>query len=227
VEEFAPLDFEPKPGLFVKIGVGVLYQPDTQPYDHYRHYRVLDAGQRTTTVTRTSVTFTQTLTIGGTGFVYEKSLRLIPGKPQLVITHSLKNTGARPISTSVYDHNFLKLISGNGGVQVTFPFPPAAASPPQSDLMRIQGKSLTYRRPIANKERISFLVTGFGNTAADYDFSVSGGGANVRVQGDQPVMRMNVFSIDRVQSVEPYIAIDLPPRAQKRWTYTYTYSSGS
>jgi hypothetical protein len=34
VEEFAPLDFEAKPGLFIKPGVGILYQPDTQPYDH-------------------------------------------------------------------------------------------------------------------------------------------------------------------------------------------------
>ena len=34
VEEFAPLDFAAKPGLFIKIGVGVLRQPDTQPYDH-------------------------------------------------------------------------------------------------------------------------------------------------------------------------------------------------
>jgi hypothetical protein len=34
VEEFAPLDFEAKLGLFVKIGVGVLYQADSQPYDH-------------------------------------------------------------------------------------------------------------------------------------------------------------------------------------------------
>ena len=37
VEEFAPLDFEAKPGLFIKPGVGVLYQPDTQPYDHARN----------------------------------------------------------------------------------------------------------------------------------------------------------------------------------------------
>lgn len=226
VEEFAPLNFEAKPGLFVKIGVGLLYQPDTQAYDHYRHYRILDAGERSMRITKTSVTFTQTLSHGGIGYVYEKALRLMPGKPQLAITHRLKNTGKQPINTSVYDHNFLKLVPGNGGVTVTFPFVPAAASPPPADLLRIQGKALTYLRPMANKERISFLVTGFGATAADYDFTVSGNGAGVRVQGDQPITRMNLFSIDRVQSVEPYIAIDLPPGAEKRWTYTYTYQSG-
>jgi hypothetical protein len=203
----------------------VLYQPDTQPYDHYRHYRVLDAGQRTTRVTKTSVTFTQALSSGGIGYIYEKTLRLVPGKPQLVITHRLKNTGTTPINTSVYDHNFLRLVPGNGGVRVTFPFTPVAAAPPPADLMRIQGKTLTYLRPMANKERASFLITGFGGTAADYDFTVSGGGASVRVQGDQPTNRVNIFSIDQVQSVEPYIAIDLSPGAEKQWTYTYSYSA--
>jgi hypothetical protein len=150
---------------------------------------------------------------------------LVPDKPQLTITHRLKNTGTTAINTTVYDHNFLRLVAGNGGVKVTFPFAPAAASPPPADLMRVQGKSLTYLRPMANKERISFLVSGFGKTAADYDFTIAGGGASVRVQGDQPITRLNIFSVDRVQSVEPYIAIDLAPGAEKRWTYTYTYAA--
>jgi len=225
VEEFAPLDFETKPGMFIKPGVGLLYQPDTRPYDHYRHYRILNAGERTTRVTKTGITFTQALSGLGYGYVYEKTLTLVPGKPELFITHRLRNTGKKVISTSVYDHNFLRLIPGNGGVTVTFPFTPAAASPPPSDLMRIQGHALTYLRPMANKERISFLVTGFGKAAADYDFTIAGVGASVRVQGDNPVTRLNIFSIDRVQSVEPYIAIDLAPGAEKRWTYTYTYAA--
>jgi len=225
VEEFAPLAFEAKPGLFIKPGVGVLYQPDTQPYDHYRHYRILDAGERTTKVTKTSVTFRQTLTNGRTGYLYEKSLSLVPGKSQLIISHRLKNTGTTAINTSVYDHNFLRLVAGNGGVKVTFPFALSAATPPPADLMRVQGNSLTYLRPMANKERISFLVTGFSNTAADYDFTIAGGGASVHVQGDHPVTRLNIFSVDRVQSVEPYIAIDLATGAEKRWSYTYSFST--
>jgi len=225
VEEFTPLDFEAKPGTFVKIGVGVLYQPDTQAYDHYRHYRILDAGQRTTTVTKTGVTMTQALTNGGTAYIYEKALRLVPGKPQLIISHRLRNTGTKPINTNVYDHNFLKLVPGNGGVKITFPFAPATTAPPPSDLLRIAGNSLAYLRPMANKERISFLVTGFGNTAKDYDFTISSAGASVRVQGDQPITRVNIFSIDRVQSVEPYIAIDLAPGAEKHWSYSYTYTA--
>ena len=227
VEEFAPLDFEAKPGTFVKIGVGVLRQPDTQPYDHYRHYKIEDAGKRTTKVTRDSITFTQMLSSNGIAYVYEKTLRLVPGQPQLVIEHRLKNTGSKPINTTVYDHNFLRLKPGNADVKVTFPFSIAAASPPPADLMRIEGGTLTYLRPMKNKERISFLITGFGNNTKDYDFRVedTNSRAGVRVQGDRPITRLNIFSIDKVQSVEPYIAIDLAPGTERRWRYTYSFKA--
>ena len=49
----------------------------------------------------------------------------------------------------------------------------------------------------------------------------------MRVQGDQPVTRLNIFSVDRVQSVEPYIDINLPPGAEKRWSYVYAYKANS
>ena len=35
---------------------------------------------------------------------------------------------------------------------------------------------------------------------------------------------LNIFSIDKVQSVEPYIAIDLGPGQEKRWRYIYTFT---
>ena len=226
-EEFAPLDFEARPGTFVKIGVGVLRQPDTQAYDHYRHYQIADGGKRTSRVTSNSVTFTQTLSSNGIAYEYEKTLRLVPGKSELVIEHRLKNTGSRPINTSVYDHNFLTLKPGNAGVRVTFPFAVAAASPPPGDLMRIEDNTLTYLRPMNNRERISFLITGFGSSANDYDFHVedTASGAAVRVQGDQAITRLNIFSIDKVQSVEPYITIDLAPGEEKRWHYTYSFNT--
>lgn len=226
VEEFGVLGFEPRPSTFVKIGVGLLRQPDSQPYDHYRHYEIVDAGQRTTKTTRTSVTFTQTLNSAGTSYIYEKTLRLVPGKPQLVIEHRLRNTGSKPIISNVYDHNFLTLVHGNGGIRVTFPFPITAATPPDPGLLAIQGKTLTYMRPMKLRERISFPVTGFGASAANYDFRVEApDGAGIRVQGDRPITRINIFSIDEVQSVEPYIAVELAPGGEERWRYIYSFTS--
>jgi hypothetical protein len=77
------------------------------------------------------------------------------------------------------------------------------------------------------KELVSFPITGFGaNGARDYDFKVTdlSTGAAVHVTGDQPLTKVNIFSIDKVEAVEPYIAIDLAPGQEKHWTYRYTYS---
>ena len=227
VEEFAPVDFTPTPGShFVKIGVGILYQPDTAPYDHYRHYKVLDGGQRATRITPRSSTYIQTLNDADIAYVYAKTLELVPGKPELVISHSLKNTGKTAIHTTVYDHNFLRLVQGDNGIRIAFPFPVTAANPPEPSLIRISGNTLAYLRPMRPRERVSFPITGYGAGAQDYDFRITdtATGAGVHVQGDQPLTRVNIFSIDKVEAVEPYIAIDLVPGQEKRWTYRYTYA---
>lgn len=230
VEEFGQIGFDDtKPGgLFLKIGVGLLRKPDDKPYDKYRHYEIADWGTRSVHTTRDSITLIQTITAGPHPYVYEKTLRLVPGKPQMVIDHVLRNTGTRAISTNVYDHNFLRLVPGNGGIRVTFPFAITAATPPAADLVKLDGRTLTYLRPMADKERLSFTLTGFGATAADYDIAVAdtATGAGVRMQGDQPITRINIFSIDRVQAVEPTVAIEVPAGAEKRWSYTYTYTAG-
>jgi hypothetical protein len=222
VEEFAPLDFKPEAGSrFVKIGVGLLLQPDTQPYDHYRHYQIADGGTRQTRTTRASITFIQTL---AGAYDYEKTLRLSGNR--LIIEHRLKNFGTEPIRTTVYDHNFLRLVPGNGGITVTAPFAFAAANPPASDLLWIDGKTINYLRPMKAGERFSFPLTGYGISADDYAFKIAAAdGASVEIKGDQPLAKLNLFSIDHVQAVEPYIAIDLTPGSEKRWSYTYAYSA--
>jgi hypothetical protein len=228
VEEFAPLGFDDRTtALFVKIGVGVLYRPDDAPYDHYRHYHIVSMGTRSTRVAPDSVTFLQTVDGANYGYTYQKTLRLVPGKPQMVIEHVLRNSGDRPIVTTVYDHNFLRLTPGDDGIQLRFPFTVAAANPPAADLMRVDGRTLTYLRAMKPRERASFPITGYGASAGDYDIQVTDlkSKAGVQIKGDQPITKINVFSIDTVQAVEPYIAIDLPPGAEKRWSYTYTYTA--
>ena len=92
--------------------------------------------------------------------------------------------------------------------------------------MRIAGNTLTYLRPMRPRERVSFPITGYGGGAGDYDIRVADRKthAGVEIVGDQPIVKVNIFSIDKVQAVEPYIAIDLPPGAQKSWRYTYSYT---
>ncbi len=51
-------------------------------------------------------------------------IRLTPGKPQMTISHVMKNTGSKPIATNVYDHNFTTIDKQTTGpdVEITVPW---------------------------------------------------------------------------------------------------------
>jgi hypothetical protein len=108
-EEFGALGYADVSagGLFVKPGIGVLKR-DEMNYNHSRPYPIANGGKWDVKKTRDSVEFTHTLSEAsiGFGYVYTKAVRLTPGKPQMTISHVMKNTGSKPIVTNVYNHNF-------------------------------------------------------------------------------------------------------------------------
>jgi hypothetical protein len=224
VEEFAPVGFEDASagGTFLKIGVGRLKKPDTKPYDHYRIYAVADAGLRSNLTSKDSITFIQD--VKG-GYRYVKTLRLVPGKPQMVIEHALTNKSGKAFATTVYDHNFLTLSPGNRDIVASFPFAITPDTRPDPALVRIEDDRFAYQRALTGKEAVSFHIGGFGASKKDYDIQISNAksGASVRIVGDRPLTQINVWSIRSVMAVEPYIAIDLKPGATMHWTYLYSY----
>ena len=111
-EEFGALGYDDVPagGLFVKPGVGVLKR-DEMSYNHSRPYVVANAGKWDVKRSRDAVEFTHTLSEPSInfGYIYTKVVRLTPGKPQMTISHVMKNTGSKPIVTNVYNHNFTSI----------------------------------------------------------------------------------------------------------------------
>ncbi|MDO9340168.1 MAG: hypothetical protein Q7T72_06525, partial [Bacteroidales bacterium] len=103
VQEFTPLDYlETKPGgSFLKIGVGVLTKPDNKPYTFSRLYPVLNRGKWKVNKKSDQVQFIHELNDKDYSYQYKKTVQLIKDKPELVLTHTLKNTGNRKIETSV------------------------------------------------------------------------------------------------------------------------------
>jgi hypothetical protein len=108
-EEFGALGYNDVPagGLFVKPGVGALKR-DENNYNHSRPYAIANGGKWDVKTSRDAVEFTHTLSESSInfGYVYTKVVRLTPGKPQMTISHVMKNTGAKAIATNVYNHNF-------------------------------------------------------------------------------------------------------------------------
>lgn len=225
VQEFAPVGFDAAaPGaLFLKLGVGLLRRPDVAPYDHYRLYEIANPGTWTVSQTADSVTMIQAVTDPALGYVYEKTLRLVPGTAQMVISHVLRNTGTGLIDTSVYDHNFLNLSPGNENLAISQPFPITDKVPKP---LKADGTRMLFAAPVTGEDHASFLFADSGAPPSAYALRVDNlqTGAGVAIAGDAPMTRLNMWSIRSVMGIEPYIAIHVPPGGEQRWTYTYTYT---
>lgn len=237
VEEFLTNDHalgfdEAKPGQnFVKIGVGVLLKPDTAPYDRFRAYKIVDYGKRTIMVSANSVQFTQEIDdrTSGYGYAYSKTVKLVPGKSEMMLTHRLRNTGSKSIETEVYDHNFLILdhepIGPDFTIFSTYPIKPIA--PPATGLMEVKSNQVRYLKTIADKQDLILDMSGFGPGANSNDFRVENkrAGVGVRITGDRPLTKVTLWSIRTAIGIEPQIGMSIKPGEQFEWTITYDYYS--
>ncbi len=215
-------------GTFIKIGVGVLKRSGAEDYDHFKKYEVVDPGKWAIRKTATSVGFTQTLKgPNGYAYIYRKTIRLVAGKPAMVIEHSLQNTGTRAIAASTYNHNFLSLDSkpAGPGYSISFPFAIQPKNPDLRSLADITGKQILYKQQLKGEDRVMTLIEGYGKTAADYDFRIESkqAGAGIHVSGDKPLSRSMLWSIRAVASVEPYVDINIRPGETFSWNINYEF----
>jgi hypothetical protein len=230
-EEFLPVGYDAaRPGgTFIKIGVGALRKPDSAPYDAFRLYEMANPGQWTVKRRSDSIEFTQSLTDGASGYayVYRKEIRLVKGKSEMVLLHILKNTGARAIETTVYNHNFL-VLDGKGpgpGAVITLPFAIRSPRPPNGQLAEIQGNRVVYKKTLSGSDVVSFPVEGFGANASDHEIRIENSAlkAGMTVRGDRPLVRVFLWSIRSNISVEPFISVPVAPGKEFSWTNTFNY----
>jgi hypothetical protein len=232
-EEFTVLGFDEAHagGTFVKIGVGVLRKPDDAKYDHYRVYDIVEGAKWKVKTTKTSIEFEQQVMdkSSGIGYVYRKTIRLLPGAPQMAIEHTLQNIGTKDIQTRVYDHNFLVLDRRPTGPDFTIqvPFDIKPARPVDAALGSVEGGKISYAKELEGDTRFSVNMAGFSQNASDYDFTIANAKVNAQVRdvGDQPLSSESLFSVKSVVAVEPYINISIAKGAQMQWKYVYTYGT--
>ncbi len=228
VEEFDAVGFDQagKGGSFLKIGVGILRR-NTDTYDHVLHYPIENAGKRENAATRDSVRFTQDISgdPSGYGYHYVKTVRMVPGRPQMRIEHMLRNTGTKPIQTTVYCHNFLTLSPGNEHIRLAAPFNLKATREMDRTTAKVEGRTFRFLRAMTEQDTVSSGFTGFDQSLHDYDFDIvnTKTGYGMRIRADQPLARINMWSVATTFSWEPYVAISLKPGQEKRWTYIYDF----
>jgi hypothetical protein len=221
---------EAKPGdMFVKIGVGVLRKPDDRPYQFSRDYKILNTGVWVVRPHGDKIEFVQELKgVNGFSYVYKKTVRLVKGKPQLVLEHSLKNTGKRAIDTQVYNHDFYVIDGQPTGPAFTirFPFKPRAVEDLKGSA-EIVGNDFHYSRELkqGNEDSVASYIEGFGSEASDNDIRVenSKAAAGVRETGDHPIAKLYLWSVRTTVCPEAYISLKIAPKKTARWRITYDF----
>jgi hypothetical protein len=232
VDEFNPLGWDDaKPGgTFIKIGIGALRKPDDgTAYDHYRLYEIADPGKWKFAKKKNSIGFIQTLSdkSSGYGYVYRKTVQLTDGKPEMVLQHSIKNTGSRAIRTSVYNHNFL-VLDGKGpgpGVTISVPFQIQSTQPPNRDLAEIRGNQIVYLTMLKDRDTATTPLQGFSERIEDNRIRIENRelGAGMNIVADRPLESVGLWSIRSVVAMEPYISISIEPGREFTWKSTYEY----
>lgn len=216
-------------GTFIKIGVGVLRKPAEKAYDHFKTYEIVDAGKWQVKKHGDSVEFTHVVKDPQSGYAYEytKVVRLVKGKPELVLEHRLKNTGTKAIATEVYEHNFYMLDKQPTGpdVVVKFAFEVKAVSAWKPGLVELRGKELAYVKELQKGDTAYNSLTGFGSDAKDYDIRVENTrtGAGVRQTSDRPLSRMVYWSIRPTACPEAYIRVAAAPGKSFAWRIAYDF----
>ncbi|HEY0246021.1 MAG TPA: hypothetical protein VGC01_10700 [Mucilaginibacter sp.] len=231
VESFTPIGYDDaKPGgTFVDIGIGVLRKPVENKYSSFKLYEMVDGGKWTIKTEKDRVQFTQELHDStGYAYIYTKTVRLVKGKPALVLEHSLKNVGKKAIETDVFDHNFPVIDKQPTGpeMKIAFPFQVTAEGKGWGVLAKTNGNEINFIRELAKGEQVySAALQGFGPTAKDYDFKIENHktGAGIRITSDQPLEKLVYWAITTTACPEPYIKINVAPGKEMKWNINYEY----
>ena len=231
VESFTPIGYNEAKvgGTFVTIGVGVLRKKSEMPYIPFRLYDIIDGGKWTVKTEKDRIIYIQELRDStGYAYLYTKTVRLVDGKPQMVLEHSLKNTGRRIIETDVFDHNFPVIDKQPTGpsIKVIFPVNVKAEGTGWGTVAKIEGNELTFLKEMDRRDLLKCdSLQGFGNTARDYDFKIQNQktGAGMRITADQPLEKVVFWANPNTACPEPYIKIKVLPGKTMKWNINYEF----
>jgi hypothetical protein len=210
---------------FVKIGVGAVRKPEETGFHQFHTYDITDNGKWTIRKGADFVEFTQELSDTlGYAYVYRKTVRLAPGKPEMTLQHSLRNTGRKVIRSSVYEHNFYMLdhLPSGPDFSVRFPFE-VHADRDLHGLAEVKGKELTYVKELPSGTSVYALLTGFSDSPHDYDIRVENrkAGIGVRQTSDQPISKLAFWSIATTVCPEAFIDLAVEPGKEAKWEIRY------
>jgi hypothetical protein len=220
-------DIEPG-GSFVKIGVGVLTKPDDTPYSFSRLYPVINHGNWEVEKESDRIKFIHTLDDPACSYQYEKTMSLTKGKPELVISHILRNRGDNVIETTVYNHNFFMIDRQpvGPGYSVKLLFDIKGEGLGIGELAEIAGSEIYFLKKLKSDETVYCpSLEGFGHDISDYDIRIENSlaGAGVHITCDRPLYKLAFWSNALTVCPEPFIKIKADPGEEFSWEIRYNF----
>lgn len=205
---------------FPKLGVGLLTRTSTEPYRFSGSYPVqpfpMDVRADPTEVNIE----VEPLPVNGYAARLFKTLRIRDN--QLDIAYRLVNEGERPLRTTEYCHNFLRLDHQQLGTGYELCLPPGLALTDVPEPLVVEGDIVTWedtpRKPF-------YCRTDAQHEAASWRLRLAGTGATIREHSDFPWQRFALWGTDRVVSPEVFIAIDLAAGEELTWTRRYSFNT--
>jgi hypothetical protein len=212
---------------FCKIGVGMLQKPREPNYSSFQNYKILNPGTWTVRSGSDWIEFVQKVDCGsGYSYVYRKRVRLAKNKPEMILEHSLTNTGRKVIETNVYDHNFLVMDqqAPSPDFVVSFPFAPKATAN-LDGFAEIRDHHLVFLKTLKHDDVLYSPLEGFGRSAKDYRITVENQktGAGLNITGDHPLAKVVFWAIRTVLAPEAFIRLNIEPGQTQKWKYRYEF----
>jgi len=223
VESFNAIGYDEAPvgGTFLRIGVGYLRKPEETRLSDFKTYDITDGGKWSVKTGEDWVEMTHDL---AGAYVYRKTVRVSKG--QLVLEHSLRNTGKTTLDTNVFNHNFYMLDNQPTGpdIVVSVPFDLGHGDDWRGP-GETKGKELRYLQELEKGQTVSSTLTGYADRASDFDIRVENRktGAKVRQTGDRPLSRLYFWSIRTTVCPEPYIHVHVEPGQEQAWRIRYDF----
>lgn len=214
---------------FIKIGVGEARKTETGDYHFSGEYPIVKTGRWSAVRTDRTVQFVQELKDErGWAYRYSKRVEVDRQGSRFTISHRLENTGTKTIDQNHYCHNFTSIDDAPIGpaYRITLPFAVPrriALGEAAQPVGQIEGKVISFSKPIPTGGSVQSLLHGWGDTPTDNAFTVENTetGAGIRMQGDMPLIRYNFWSASTAACPEPFIQIHLPPGETKAWVNRY------
>lgn len=229
VEAFEPVGYEDaKPGeTFLIIGVGMVRRANTAPYRFSTPFEIVNGGRWKVVGRKNRIEFVHELNDERYAYIYKKTVRLAKNKPELILEHSLRNTGKEAIETRTFNHNFFMIDHQATGPDFTITFPFTISNEPAGKgLVGFNGREMSYLRELKKGESVMEYPAGFTtDQVGDYHIIIRNDktGAGVQISADKPLDKFAFWSASTTISPEPYIKISAQARQQVKWNINYQF----